>query len=225
MDHYAQCRKCKHETQHILLCEKVTESEHPPQFDYEVSFQMLECMGCHSIAFRRKTYFSEYVSMTDDSYGETTIEDDGMRYEYFPPLDSRVPPVWMSSVPPGFQKLSEEVYRAINNGLYCLATMGARAIIDMMFTDQLGSNEGRFKDRLNELCKNGILGGIQKDILNVALDAGHATTHRGHVPKPMEVAQVMDIIENLLHTVYELKPVAERLKKSIPARQTAKEAP
>jgi hypothetical protein len=61
--------------------------------------------------------------------------------------------------------------------------------------------------------------------LEAALDAGNAAAHRGHAAKPEEVEIVMDIVENMLHSVYVLHDAAQKLKKSTPLRPARKPKP
>ena len=56
------------------------------------------------------------------------------------------------------------------------------------------------------------------EVLEVALDAGSAAAHRAFRPDPDDLNAVMDIIENLLHSIYHLEKLATRLKKTTPPR-------
>lgn len=71
---------------------------------------------------------------------------------------------------------------------------------------------------LTRCCNAGLIGAKQVDVLDAALDAGSAATHRGNVPDAKEVDVVMDIIENLLQAVYVLPDIATRLKERTPQR-------
>ena len=97
--------------------------------------------------------------------------------------------------------------------------MGARTIVDMYMNDTVG-DIGGFAKKLNKLVSDGHLGKQDRDVLETALEAGHAAAHRGHLPSPAEISHVMDIVENLLQK-QALQRSAAALKKGTPARALA----
>ncbi|WCE89388.1 DUF4145 domain-containing protein [Pseudomonas syringae] len=136
--------------------------------------------------------------------------------EYFPPRISRKSPAWVSMLPDEWQSLLREIYTALHSDSRRLAIMGVRALIDMYFNDTIG-DVGGFAKKLAALVRDGHLSSVDQEILEVALDAGHAAAHRGYILQPTDVALVMDIVENLLHR-HSLRASAAELGKSIPLR-------
>jgi hypothetical protein len=53
----------------------------------------------------------------------------------------------------------------------------------------------------------------------VAFDAGSASAHRSHVPDQDQINTVIDIVENMLQSVFVLEKKAKALKGVIPPRQ------
>lgn len=99
--------------------------------------------------------------------------------------------------------------------------MGARAVLDMVLVEVAG-DKGSFSAKLDELEKQGFIGSKNKEVLSAALDAGNAASHRGYMPSPKDTNAVMDIVENLLQSIYHLKSLAESLKKTTPVRSESK---
>lgn len=97
--------------------------------------------------------------------------------------------------------------------------MGARTIVDMYMNDAVG-DIGGFAKKLDKLVADGHLGGQDKAVLETALEAGHAASHRGHLPSSNEISHVMDIVENLLQKKALQRSAAE-LKKGTPSRSRA----
>ena len=95
--------------------------------------------------------------------------------------------------------------------------MGARTLVDMAIIDKVG-DAGTFAQKLTALEEQGFVSKRNRDVLGAVLDAGNASAHRGHKFKHEEVNQVMDIVENLLQTIYVLEPSAQKLKTATPAR-------
>jgi len=98
--------------------------------------------------------------------------------------------------------------------------MGARALIDLFITSQIG-DVGGFELKLEQLVAKGFLSEKNRDILQVALEAGHAAAHRGHKPSKEDCERVIDIVENLIQ-FHVLRESARSLKKSVPARRQKK---
>jgi hypothetical protein len=95
--------------------------------------------------------------------------------------------------------------------------MGARTLVDMMMVDKV-EDVGAFSAKLKELEKSGFVSSKNREVLEVALDAGSAAAHRGYAATTEEVNIVMDIVENMLQAVYVFPRVAKKLKETTPPR-------
>jgi len=115
----------------------------------------------------------------------------------------------------------DEIYAALDADSRRLALMGARTVVDMVLTDKVG-DAGSFAQRLTALERQGFIGKKNREILESALEAGHAATHRAYNPSPKVLLGVMDIVENVLQAVYVLEETAKELDKATPKRKTAK---
>jgi hypothetical protein len=58
--------------------------------------------------------------------------------------------------------------------------------------------------------------------LDAALDAGSASIHRGHRPDAQQLNTVMDIVENLLQSLFVLEKATRHLRQATPVRPSAK---
>jgi len=137
--------------------------------------------------------------------------------DYYPPQVSRQSPKWAEELPSDLKALLQEVYIALHADSRRLAVMGARAIIDLVMEAKVG-DIGGFEEKLGALVERGYISARNSDVLRAALSAGHAAAHRGHNASAAEVGQIMDIVENLLHTDL-LEKTAEQLAQTVPARQ------
>ena len=105
----------------------------------------------------------------------------------------------------------------MNTGSVRLPLMGARTLLDMFIVKKIG-DVGSFKMKLQKLVDDKYISTSAKELLEVALEFGHATVHRGYEPSKEEINGVLDIIENILHSealVDQTKP----LKKLIPKKK------
>jgi hypothetical protein len=130
-----------------------------------------------------------------------------------PRPDSRL----KASLPENQAGLLDEVYIAIDHELLTLASMGLRAVIDMVCVDQVG-DKGSFKDKLSALCTADVTTKKQMEILLKVVDSGNASAHRGFKPDAEDIDTALGIVEHLLSSVYLHPQSAAELAKKTPAR-------
>jgi hypothetical protein len=203
------CNQCRRETRHKLLHEvEDTDSEEledGPTLDWTITSSTLQCCGCGHVILRRS------------SFHRFAPED--LHIQFFPPPVSRHSPSWQYSetFPNELRSVMQEVYQSLDADNRRLPMMGARTLVDMLIIDKVG-DVGTFNEKLKKLEGLGFISSHNREVLSAALDVGSAAAHRGHAPKADDVNAVMDIVENLLHAVYVLPGMAQRLKKTTPPR-------
>lgn len=206
------CNKCLQKTRHELVAERINHGSetfsndpHPMYPDFEITWQdtyrMLQCLGCESVTLQNEYWFSE---------------GDGVDEEFYPPRIARKLPDWRDDLPKEWRELLVEVYKALHTDSRRLVMMGARTLVDLYLNEQVG-DIGGFAAKLKKLKEDHLISTPAKDILEAALDVGHAVSHRAHKPSPKEVNQVIDIVENLLHQ-HTLVNTSEELRASTPRR-------
>ncbi len=213
----ARCNKCGHETKHEIVMERTHRASEmvDPYQGIEVSwsktYAMLECRGCEDISLRRTEWCSEDDPMND--------RDPGI---YFPPRISRRKPAWMDriEVPSEYAGLLDEIYVALHADSRRLAMMGARALIDAVIQRCVG-DQGDLGAGLKGLVKDGLISQRNKEIIEAAVDVGHASAHRGYRPNSENVNVVIDVVENIIHNELLAEP-ARALKSTTPARIRAR---
>lgn len=137
---------------------------------------------------------------------------------YFPPRVSRRKPAWAShyDLPSEYLSLLEETYTALHADSRRLAMMGARALIDAVIRRNAGDQQN-FNQGLNALAEKYLISKEDRGIIEAAIEAGHASAHRGHKPTDEDVNVVIDIVERLIHAEI-LAEQARKLKMSTPPR-------
>jgi Domain of unknown function (DUF4145) len=200
------CNNCLHKTKHFLIAEHSQEITEPSGYEYcdfwwHIKHTLLVCCGCESVTLRREFMFSEW---------------DEPEITFYPPQVSRRLPDWQVQLPSEIQELLIEIYTALHSNSRRLALMGARTVIDMFVLDKIG-DVGTFKQKLQALVDEGYLGNQQRDILNVALEAGNAAAHRGYKPSSEVLSHVIDVVESLVQS-YALEKASDSVKEKIPHR-------
>jgi len=203
----SHCNGCERETKHHVIFAKRTqgseEVENYGQIDWWDRYELLECAGCETVSLRHTSYF--------DPTGVTTVT-------LYPAPVARRKPQWLWKLPGDIKQLLAQVYTALDSNSRGLALMGARAVLDMVLVQQVG-DVGSFQNKLQGLEKAGVIGGKNRAILEAALDAGSAASHRGYQPSTEDINAVMDILENLLQALYHLESLAKSLKNTTPGRK------
>jgi hypothetical protein len=145
--------------------------------------------------------------------------------EFFPILPYHIQPVWFAELAEKLKHLLFEVYSAADMSLYTIATMGIRAVIDMVLTDHVG-DVGGFEKKLNMAIEKGLIEENLREPISAVIDVGHASSHRGHLLEKNSFLSLLTIMEHLLHKIYvtpkeekSLLVKAQNLRSSTPKRK------
>jgi hypothetical protein len=208
---WSHCNECGRETKHDIVTRvdrRRTYDEDRYSVDVGSIWKVLQCRGCGEVALHRLDWCSE-----DD---RTEGPGPGT---YFPPRVSRRKPAWVDrfDVPYDYKGLLDEVYAALHADSRRLAMMGTRALIDAVIRRTVG-DVGGFDKGLDALAAKYVIGERDRAIIEAAVDAGHASAHRGHRPDSDDVNVVIDIVERLIHAEI-LAEQAQALRAATPPRK------
>jgi hypothetical protein len=188
-------------------------------FQRDYRYEMIKCLGCDAISFRRVETMPTFDSDGEDIEGVA----------YYPPRVARRSPEWLSDhvgwnltsgedIPEIIINILTEIYEALHNNSKRLVAMGVRAVLDAIMVDKVG-DQGSFTRNLDTLKKADYLSVRQEAILSTILEAGHAAIHRGWQPTDDQISTLLDITESLIESIYIHEPRAERLEKVVPNRR------
>lgn len=208
---WSHCNDCGQETKHDVVIHverRRTYEDDRYSVDVGSRWKLLQCRGCEDVALRRIDWCSEDDPM--DGPGPAT---------YFPPRVSRRKPAWFDryDVPSDYKGLLEEIYTALHADSRRLAMMGTRSLVDAVIRRTVG-DAGGFDKGLDALVAKYVISERDRAIIEAAVDAGHASAHRGHQPAPDDVNVVIDIVERLIHAEI-LAEQAQALKATTPPRK------
>lgn len=218
------CRQCQRETGHRILASGVvggTEKKLEREESSSQTFQVFQCEDCGVTTYCVETKIHP-GHMMGDPYIQST--------HYYPPLPLRIKPSWYGCLPNDYQDIFNEVYTALDNSLFCLASIGARTALDKLIVERI-TDAGTFKEKLKELVTKGTIDETEKIKFSAVIDAGSASAHRNCKPCSKSMNYIMDILEKIFYNLViepeenkELLRKAEELRKSIPKRkQSTKE--
>jgi hypothetical protein len=213
---HVHCNECGHETNHELVSRVERRSSFDEgQYSVEVGtvWKTLQCRGCEEVSLHRLDWCSEDDPM--DGPGPGT---------FFPPRVSRRKPTWADrfAMPDEYTGILDEIYVALHADSRRLAVMGARSLFDAYIQRNVG-DQGSFAGGLKALQGKGLISEHNREVIEAALDVGHASAHRGHRPSNKAVNAVMDIVEHLIQSEL-LGDDAKSLRSSTPQRANAKKS-
>jgi hypothetical protein len=98
--------------------------------------------------------------------------------------------------------------------------MGIRACLEHVMVNEVG-DQGSFLKNMNKFQEEGYISRIQRENLDLIIEAGHATMHRSFHPSVAQTNVLVDITESILESIYINSNKAKALKNKIPARKNA----
>jgi len=117
---------------------------------------------------------------------------------YYPPLPLRIKPAWYGCLSNDYQDILNEIYNALDNSLFFLASTGIRTALDRLIVKKIG-DVGDFSRKLKELFVRGIIDKHEKRILSSVIDAGSASAHRSYRPGSKSINNMMDLLEAIFY--------------------------
>jgi hypothetical protein len=207
------CNLCARDTEHDVVTEE-TRSEDGPNGELSgTNRYVLRCRGCHDFSLRTDQWYNDRVPSPDNETTTTT--------SFQPPRLWRRPPDWLDDLQGSDEDLRgllEEVYSAANDGQVRLLSMGMRAALDHLMNVVLGGDYGSFEEKLSQMVSGGHLTEAQKENLEIVIDAGSASSHRGYRPARQLLQAMLMTMEGLVQNHYVTGPMLKTAKANIPPR-------
>lgn len=203
---HVHCNRCHAKTHHAShgACKKTDscfDESSRTEVHFAETYTLLQCQVCGQGRMQVVMWNSE---------------NDHSPPNWLPAPECRRAPDWLSEQEQPLRALLEEVYAALNAGMYSIALMGVRSVLDIWVSAQT-SGENNFPKKLGALAKLGALSARQIEILNGVFDAGSAAAHRGYAPTLPDVLSATEALENILHQTM-LIPRVHALKTNTPQR-------
>lgn len=187
---------------------------------------LLKCAICTNGIYRLERTHSENVSYGLDHNGRPAIEY-FEEVEFYPKKPKAERPRWLSKIMPldcqQYRVLSE-IYAAIDNDLFLLATGGFRTAVDQVCIYLKIDADARFEDKAAALASTGKLTMTNIEAAHALINAGSAAIHRTWTPTPSQIAQYLDLLERLIDAVYFSPPThsVKALNSIVPPRPPRK---
>lgn len=205
--HDFPCKECGRDTKHQVVTEFVENGSQDAgngnSVDWHVEYQVIQCLGCEDISFRRSSTNSEDYDF--DEEGMTHYET----CSFYPPRPMSSSSVNVNLLPLGIGGIYGETNKAIDNEQSILAAIGIRAILEAVCTD-LGVN-GNLKDQIEELKKRALVTAEGAQLLHTLRDLGNDAAHRVKRYSTDHLLLAIKVIDHLLEGTYLIPPEMARL--------------
>lgn len=217
------CGECKRETRH----EVVTSTSHSGteyldegfSISYREIDEVVKCLGCSTISFRRETSNSEDM----DENGYVSLE------EIFPKKSKDIIDLSISmNSPPVLRRIFRETIDCYINNDFSLCATGIRAIIECLCKEKkIKSGLVEIKDKNGQLVKkrrtdlqgkinglfdHGLLTKKNANYLHQHRLLGNEAIHELKIPTRNELRLALSIACNIIENIYDIPKMANALK-------------
>lgn len=204
------CRICDVKTNHVAL--KSIEnlwSEDRDEIRGRDRFEIVKCQGCDQISFRSTSSHSEDFFI-DNETGELIYPDNEQLYPSR--MEGRKHLNDVHYLPFEIRSVYSETHGALCSRLKILAGTGIRAIIESICNEE-NAQGSTLEKKIDDLSVKSILTKQEAETLHRTRILGNRTVHEIIAPTDEELDVAMDIVENLIKTVYIIPKKAQKLKK------------
>ncbi len=204
------CRYCSLITNHKVLTSVMDNwVDDEVQIFGTLEFEIVECLGCDSISFRSTSQNSEDIDSFSDETGEITYVVDEELYPNRIAGRKEIESSYL--LPLGTLKIYKEAHKALCSRLRILAGIGIRVLVESVCREK-GANGSNLEEKIDDLVNKGLLTIESAGTLHKTRLLGNRLAHEIIEPKDEELEIAMDIVENLLMSVYIIPKKASRLK-------------
>jgi hypothetical protein len=150
------------------------------------------------------------IVLTDDEIQNIVGSTDNTR-----PYD-----IWWGELQDGpVKELLSEIYSSIVHANNRVAAMGLRALIEQIAVERAGAQtNSTFSAKVRALIDKGLVSARSGPVLEQVIELGHAAVHRGHNPHLVPLTKCMDIVDNVIESIYVLPESSQDIRRGTPKR-------
>ncbi|MEM7935113.1 DUF4145 domain-containing protein [Morganella morganii] len=201
-----KCNKCKLETNHDILFDKVS-SGTPDEYRFIENYRVVKCCGCDNVSFRYEFHDEEAAYPVGDDEWEVPADID-----IYPPL--AINKINTSSLPNTVRNIFNETCAAISNKSLTLSGVGLRATIEAVCIEQAIPGK-ELKTKINNLSSKGLISKKDCSLLHSIRFIGNDAAHEITQPSIQSLNEALAIIEHMLQSIYIFDKSSNSLPKVI----------
>ena len=197
------CSNCRRLTNHKILHAKKV-SGHEDDFSWHEAFQIVECLGCENVCFR-KEYGDQDMIYYDEANGDAEYYTDVNNYPLH--LDGHIPLDYTHFLPHSIRVVYHETIEALKVKSYILTAVGFRTIIEAICLDNNVSGKN-LEQKIKNLSKDRFITENEEKRLHSIRFLGNDSVHEMTVPPKAKLFTVLEIVEHLLKNIYLIDKVS-----------------
>lgn len=208
-EHSLPCIKCTGKTAHKVLASvdiRGDEGDSNYSFSWVTDNQVVQCLGCKTVSFRKASSNSEdYYQTSHDGDCEFSIDETlyPSRLEGIKGLGDET-----HYLPSNVRRIYDETLMALSSQAPVLAGIGLRALLETVCKEKNATGHDLLK-KIDSLVSAGILTPASAAILHKIRTLGNAAAHEMKPHSDKQLGLAMDIVEHLLKDVYILPKQVE----------------
>ncbi|MHA6644560.1 DUF4145 domain-containing protein [Mesorhizobium sp. A623] len=200
-------------------------------YSWHVDWYLLVCCGCEHVFAQSVSTDSESYYHYYDENGEAQTEHDET-IATWPAKFKRDRPDWFQSnaIDTDTEKVSplndslRELYGSLDSDLKTLAAIGVRTSFDIA-AEILGIDADKtFQEKLDDMVTKKLIKDSEREHLDVLVDAGSASAHRGWKPSVEDLDILMDTLEGFIYEWF-VVPTRKKVAAAKIAKMKAKVPP
>lgn len=196
-EHRALCEVCKIQQRHKV---EVSARSRWDSDEYTgiTEFEVIRCLNCDALSFRKESSNSEdhyYDHETDEYTAECSVD------LYPNRTAGRFKIEGYGHLPPGVRATYDELILAMNGEQPILAGLAVRILIEMICKEQSATGKNLLA-KIDDLKSKGVLTNAGADILHKLRSMGNDSAHEAKPSTAKQLTLAMDVVENLLQSVY-----------------------
>lgn len=195
------CRDCCKKTNHSVLSDHT--EQHNEEYQCEISYQILQCLGCDTKSFRNVFRDIEAAYPTQDD--RWVVPEDVTVYPKAIEGHKQIADLW--ELPDIVRIIYSEVLIAFREDSRVLAGLGLRAAVEAVCND-LKIPGKSLEVRINKLASSGYISKNDADRLHGIRFMGNDAAHDIKTPKDAALSVALQIVEHLIVSVYILEKKA-----------------
>lgn len=208
-EHKISCTKCSGKTAHKVVSSydlrgEYNDGQHSMQ--WAVDHQIIQCLGCKTISFRKASSNSEdWIQTSYDGDGDYVVDEN-----IYPSRVDGVKGLGDDTyyLPTNVRRVYDETLNALSNQLPVLAGIGLRALLETVCKEKNATGHDLLK-KIDSLVTASVLTPASAAILHKIRTLGNNAAHEVKPHSDRQLSLAMNIVEHLLKEVYILPKEVE----------------
>lgn len=218
------CSRCENNTKHKVLTSINEEGSEIFKSEFSLywitDFEIVKCLGCESLSFRTCSINSE----TEDE-----LWDPIPTISVYPKRGSEILQIKSYlNIPVNLKRIYKETIDSFNNDNLTLCGAGVRALVEGLCKENHitggiveNQNNGKYSEKrktnlqgkINGLAEEGKLTEKSAELLHEHRYLGNTAIHDLSIPSKEDLSLAIEILENVLDSLYEMPDKGSQLKR------------